>query len=115
VLETEELTKVWWHGKLQANIYRELVEARTAWPVGISRVGYHGANRIPWSDGGDEVETAPTTARSMEECPKRGNGGTITRMNEHHTLRIRRIRRRLIKRKAYCPELSKVRLPSTRR
>lgn len=59
---------------------RTVVEARTAWPVGISPV-----HRNPWSDGGDGMVTTSTTMRSTEEYPKR-NGGIITRMNEHHML-----------------------------
>ena len=59
------------------------VEARTAWPVGISQM-----HRKPWSDGEGGTVTTTTPARSMEECPKRGNGGIITRMemNEDHML-----------------------------
>ena len=56
------------------------VQARTAWPVGISPV-----HRKPWRGGGNGTATTSTTARSMEECVN-GDGGIITRMNEHHIL-----------------------------
>lgn len=50
------------------------VEARTAWPVGISQAHTWRGRQ------GDCLDMA-----SMEECPK-GNGGIITRMNEHHMM-----------------------------
>lgn len=66
-VETEELMEAWRmeRSRNPGEHKPRIVEARTAWPVGISQ-----AHRRPWSGGGDGMVTASKTARIVEECPK---------------------------------------------